>query len=122
MVKIQIAYLNADLAAGLEHKIGEREVAVLQHPEREIYSIEDFVIAFNEEWISDQGYIALVTHGIPISPYKQVCKNCGSEEVFRMKWVNPNTNEISSSDAGTEGLCEWCEDCKEETIIIEKGE
>lgn len=51
--------------------------------------------------------------------YKQVCKKCGSENVLRMRWVNPNNNEVSSMTAGTEGLCEWCENCNEETRIIE---
>jgi DNA-directed RNA polymerase subunit RPC12/RpoP len=50
---------------------------------------------------------------------KYVCSQCGNENVLRLTWVNPNTNEISSMSAGTEGLCEWCEDCHNTTNIIE---
>jgi hypothetical protein len=50
--------------------------------------------------------------------YLQVCKDCGSEEVARCKWVNVNTEEIYSADSGT--TLEWCFDCKSETNIIDK--
>ena len=50
--------------------------------------------------------------------YLQVCKECGSEEVARCKWVNVNTEEIYSADSGT--TLEWCFDCKSETNIIDK--
>lgn len=53
--------------------------------------------------------------------YKQVCKNCGSEEVARCKWVNVNTEEIYNADSGT--TLEWCfGECKSETTIIDKQE
>ena len=52
---------------------------------------------------------------------KQVCKDCGSEEVARCKWVNVNDEEIYSADSGT--TLEWCfGECKGETNIIEKEE
>lgn len=50
--------------------------------------------------------------------YLQVCKECGSEEVARCKWVNVNTEEIYSADSGT--TLEWCFNCKSETNIIDK--
>jgi len=53
-----------------------------------------------------------------LSTYLQVCKECGSEEVARCKWVNVNTEEIYSADSGT--TLEWCFDCKSETNIIDK--
>jgi hypothetical protein len=53
-----------------------------------------------------------------LSTYLQVCKECGSEEVARCKWVNVNTEEIYSADSGTN--LEWCFNCKSETNIIDK--
>ena len=53
-----------------------------------------------------------------LSNYLQVCKECGSEEVARCKWVNVNTEEIYSADSGT--TLEWCFNCKSETNIIDK--
>jgi len=53
-----------------------------------------------------------------LSTYLQVCKECGSEEVARCKWVNVNTEEIYSADSGT--TLEWCFNCKSETNIIDK--
>jgi len=53
-----------------------------------------------------------------LSTYLQVCKECGSEEVARCKWVNVNTEEIYSADSGT--TLEWCFDCKSETNVIDK--
>lgn len=44
------------------------------------------------------------------------CKECGSTEVARCKWVNPNTNYIYDADSGT--TLEWCfGKCKSETTI-----
>ena len=48
-----------------------------------------------------------------IKNYLQLCKECGSEEVARCKWVNVNTEEIYSNDSGT--TLEWCFKCKNET-------
>jgi hypothetical protein len=53
-----------------------------------------------------------------LEEYLQVCKDCGSEEVARCKWVNVNTEEIYSADSGT--TLEWCFNCKNETNIIDK--
>ncbi len=54
--------------------------------------------------------------------YKQVCDRCGSENVLRLRWVNPNTEQLSNMTAGTEGLCEWCEECNDETKIIDQSD
>lgn len=49
---------------------------------------------------------------------KQKCADCGSTEVARIKWVNPNTDEIYNAYSGIE--TEWCfGECKGETKIIE---
>ena len=53
-----------------------------------------------------------------LQEYLQICKDCGSEEVARCKWVNVNTEEIYSADSGT--TLEWCFNCKSETNIIDK--
>jgi len=53
---------------------------------------------------------------------KQVCDYCGSEDVLVMRWINPNTEEIDSMQAGTEGLVNWCKNCKEVATLIEKPE
>jgi len=53
-----------------------------------------------------------------LEEYLQICKDCGSKEVARCKWVNVNTEEIYSADSGTN--LEWCFNCKSETNIIDK--
>ena len=53
-----------------------------------------------------------------LEEYLQVCKDCGSKEVARCKWVNVNTEEIYSADSGI--TLEWCFNCKTETNIIDK--
>ena len=55
-----------------------------------------------------------------IKNYLQLCKECGSKEVARCKWVNVNTEEIYSNDSGT--TLEWCFNCKNETDIIEEDD
>jgi len=50
----------------------------------------------------------------------QICKKCGSTEVARCKWVNPNTSIIYNADSGT--TLEWCMSCKEETVIADIDE
>lgn len=51
--------------------------------------------------------------------YIQVCEKCGSTEVARCKWVNPNNNHIYQDvDSGTN--LDWCMECKNETKIIGK--
>jgi len=58
----KIAYLDSENSNNLDYENGEgnRERAVLEHDKTEIYSLKDFVSAFNDEFISDMGYIALV--------------------------------------------------------------
>ena len=73
--KKRIAYLNAEDSANLEYDTPtcltnnplDRKIdaeksqskAILEHPNTEFYTIEDFVRAFNDEFISDLGFIAL---------------------------------------------------------------
>jgi hypothetical protein len=58
----KIAYLDSENSSNLDYENGEgnREKAVLEHDKTEIYKVEDFVMAFNDEFISDLGFIALV--------------------------------------------------------------
>lgn len=52
--KIQIAYLSPDC-----DQPTNLPEDILTHPERRVYSLDNFVEAFNGEFISDLGYIAL---------------------------------------------------------------
>ena len=63
----KIAYLNAEDSSNLDYENGEgnREKAVLEHDKTEIYTLENFVSAFNDEFISDLGFIALVEEETP---------------------------------------------------------
>jgi len=62
---IEIAYLNAMDSANLDYETSNdsgrenRKNAILEHSNVEFYSLEDFVDAFNDEYISDLGYIAV---------------------------------------------------------------
>jgi len=72
--KPRIAYLHPDGIMDLEYDLPEienpyeeileenriRQEEVMKHDETVLYSLEDFVLAFNEEYISDLGLIALV--------------------------------------------------------------
>ena len=55
---MKIAYLNPDASSRLEDVPFK---AIINHPDSDVYSLEDFVTAFNHEEISDMGYIALIT-------------------------------------------------------------
>ena len=55
---MKIAYLNPDASSRLEDVPFK---AIINHPDSDVYSLEDFVTAFNHEEISDLGYIALIT-------------------------------------------------------------
>ena len=55
---MKIAYLNPDASSRLED-VPFR--TIINHPDSEVYSLEDFITAFNHEEISDLGYIALIT-------------------------------------------------------------
>jgi hypothetical protein len=47
----------------------------------------------------------------------EICKNCKSDNVARLQWVNPNTNKVNNNlDPGV--YTEWCFDCNKETTII----
>jgi hypothetical protein len=68
MKTVKIAYLNADAAsnmcweASLNPIKGEenRFKAIINHPEVEIYEPKEFALAFNGEFISDLGYVAII--------------------------------------------------------------
>jgi hypothetical protein len=55
---MKIAYLNPDASSRLEDVPFK---VIINHPDADVYSLEDFVTAFNHEEISDLGYIALIT-------------------------------------------------------------
>ncbi len=46
------------------------------------------------------------------------CDDCGSTDVLVLRWVNPNTGEISHKESGTEGLQPFCNDCNDTTNLI----
>ena len=62
---IQIAYLSAEHSPSLDYETSNdsgrenRAKAILEHPDVEYYSLEDFVDAFNDGFISDFDYIAI---------------------------------------------------------------
>ncbi len=58
----KIAYLDSENSSNLDYENGEgnREKAVLEDDKTEIYTLEDFVMAFNDEFISDLGLIAII--------------------------------------------------------------
>jgi len=59
----KIAYLNSEALLFLDpwpETDEEWRQAVFAHPEVVYYSLPDFVAAFNDDWISDQGRIELV--------------------------------------------------------------
>lgn len=48
---------------------------------------------------------------------KEICKKCKSDNIARLQWVNPNTNEVNNvMDPGV--YTEWCFKCNKETKII----
>lgn len=50
--------------------------------------------------------------------YKQVCRDCRSDEVARLEWINVNTGEpYMNADPGVYTV--WCFACESETKIIE---
>jgi len=66
---MKIGYLNAEASADLiferiELMGGEPttpfEIAMINHSELEVFTLKDFVEAFNDEYISDLGYIILL--------------------------------------------------------------
>jgi len=65
-----------------------------------------------------EGYYEKAKQETTLEEYLQICKDCGSKEVARCKWVNVNTEEIYSAYSGTN--LEWCFNCKSETNIINK--
>lgn len=57
----KIVYLNAEDSAKLEFSSKKkRDEKVLEHENHEVYSLEDFADAFNEEVISDLGIIVIL--------------------------------------------------------------
>lgn len=55
------------------------------------------------------------------TPYKPlICPKCGSSDVIRLFWVNPNTGEIEwFTSAGREDLIDYCYNCKDTIQLIE---
>ena len=63
--KILIAYLNAEATNHLEFENNansdiNRQIALLQHPEVVFYRPTEFALAFNTEYVSDYGSVAIV--------------------------------------------------------------
>ena len=77
MSKTYIAYLQSSCVANFEYNTPSRfKRAIIEHEELEYYSIDDFVDAFNDEYISDLGYIIRV----------KKCKEC--EQFFLPEDIN----------------------------------
>jgi hypothetical protein len=58
---IKIVYLGSDYSEELEFENeSQRDDLILEHPNREVYSVEGFVEAFNQDYISDLGYAVTV--------------------------------------------------------------
>lgn len=55
----KIAYLHPDACSEIEQAENLKK-QIIKHPEHKIYTLENFVIAFNAEQISDLGYIAII--------------------------------------------------------------
>lgn len=53
-----------------------------------------------------------------INPYKEVCKQCGSDHVYAKAWVNINTNKFWEWDDSYERS--WCHECGEEVETIDE--
>ena len=53
--------------------------------------------------------------------YKQVCSKCGSDDVYRLKWQNVNTEEVDSNiESGINNeYCNNCGNCYENLIVYE---
>ncbi len=58
--KISIIYLASDYISDLNYITNdERDEQIKKHPNKEVYSLQSFIEAFNDEWISDQGLITI---------------------------------------------------------------
>lgn len=58
MNNIKIYYLPSE-EVGEDYE-GDIEQYVINHPKSEVYSLEDFIVAYNEESLSNLAYIAVV--------------------------------------------------------------
>lgn len=57
---MKIYYLSPDFIDSLDYVDGDEfEMQIRKHPETQVYTPEQFQIAFNHEHISDLGYIVI---------------------------------------------------------------
>lgn len=47
---------------------------------------------------------------------KTICKECGSDNVSTLQWINPNTGEVTGSSPEGDAS-NWCEECCEHTKL-----
>ena len=59
---MKIAYLSADYAANLDYENaeGNKEKAVLEDQHKEIFTLEEFVQFYNDQYVSSMGFIAII--------------------------------------------------------------
>jgi hypothetical protein len=50
----------------------------------------------------------------------EMCTQCRGTDVLVLRWVNPNTGEVSHKESGTEGLLPYCNSCNDTTNLILK--
>lgn len=54
----------------------------------------------------------------------KVCSKCGSDNVQTLAWVNPNSKLIDVEDIDFYAIefseNNWCDDCHEHVILLEK--
>lgn len=52
----------------------------------------------------------------------QVCSKCGSQDVYRLKWQNVNTEQVDSNiEPGVDNeYCENCGSCYQNLIVDEQ--
>ncbi len=52
-----------------------------------------------------------------LSEVVERCRFCGGTNVLVLRWVNPNTGEVSHKASGTEMLHPYCNDCEDTTNL-----
>lgn len=68
------------------------------------------------EWLRKYGFIEAVAE----NPWR--CEECGTLEIQRQGWIDPNTNEFIGYTGCGDKDDNWCIDCEEETKQIRESE
>lgn len=90
MKELRIAYLDSGNAADLEFSNSkERDEQVLKHDDVELYTLEEFICAFNNEEISDLGYAVITQY-----PEKDNGGNIAVQKITYVKAFAKAINEL----------------------------